>query len=336
MNSECTRPDRILDIGFAFRQSKVLLCAVELDVFTALDNGPAGCGELSARLKIHQRGASDFFDALVALQVLQRDVSGQYSNTPDGARYLNRRSSDYIGGLFEHLNGRMYGIWNYLGEALRSGLPQSGALGDGGYDALYANKEALGIFLRAMTGGSLLPARALASKFAWHEYADFIDIGTALGCVPVEIARVFPHLTGGGFDLPAVGDAFAAYVSERGLGAQLKFHPGDFLKNELPSADVLIMGRILHNWGIETKRLLLEKAYRTLPEGGALIVYDPMIDELRVNSPALFAGLTMLLETPEGFEYTASECCNWMTEAGFSETKLLPLDVGHLAVIGYK
>ena len=336
MNSECARPDRILDIGFAFRKSKVLLSAVELDMFTVLGSGTAECDEFAGRLGIHRRGARDFFDALVSLQLLQRDVSGRYRNTPDGARYLDRRSPDYIGGLFEHLNGRMYGIWSRLGQALRSGLPQSGALGNSGYDALYANKTALGQFLRAMTGGSLLPARALAGKFAWHEHADFIDIGTAQGCVPVEIGRVHPHLTGSGFDLPAVGTAFAAYVNEHGLGARLKFHPGDFLKDELPSAGVLIMGRILHNWNIETKRLLLDKAYSALPPGGALIVYDPMIDDLRSNSHALFAGLTMLLETSNGFEYTPTECRTWMEEAGFGGMQLLPLDGGHMAVIGYK
>ena len=157
-------PDRILDIGFAFRKSKVLLSAVELDVFTLLGCGPAHCDELAGRLEIHKRGARDFFDALVAIDLLQRDVSGRYSNTPDSARYLDRRSPDYIGGLFEHLNGRMYGIWSRLGEALRSGLPQSGALGDGGYEALYANKMGLGQFLRAMTGGSLLPAQSVGSQ----------------------------------------------------------------------------------------------------------------------------------------------------------------------------
>jgi hypothetical protein len=336
VNSERPNADRILDIGFAFRKSKALLSAVELDVFTRLGYEPVNCDELAGLLEIHKRGARDFFDALVAIELLQRDVAGRYSNTPDSARYLDRRSPDYIGGLFEHLNGRMYGIWSRLDEALRSGLPQSGALGDGGYETLYANKAGFGQFLRAMSGGSLLPGRALAHMFPWREYADFIDIGTAQGCVPVEIARVYPHLKGGGFDLPAVGTAFAEYVDEHGLDARLKFYAGDFLKDDLPSAGVLIMGRILHNWSLETKKLLITKAYRALPARGALIVYDPMVDEFRGNSQALFSSLTMLLETADGFEYTASECRDWMAEAGFSEMQLLPLDRGHTTVIGHK
>jgi SAM-dependent methyltransferase len=335
-SDEAAKPNRLLEIGFAFRKSKILLSAVELDVFTALDNGPADCDALAERVQIHRRGARDFFDALVSLQLLNRDAAGRYSNAPDCDRYLNRHSADFVGGLFRHLNGRMYGIWGRLSAALCSGLPQSGALGDEGYDALYANQATLDEFVQAMSASSLLPARAIAVGFPWHKYASFFDVGTAQGCVPVEIARVNPHLTGGGFDLPAVERSFTAYVSPRGLGDRLKFRGGDFLKDDLPSAGVLIMGRILHNWSLDTKRLLLNKAYRALPPGGALIVYDPMRDEARTNSDALLAGLTMLLETREGFEYTANECRSWMKEAGFIEMQLLPLEAGYLAVIGHK
>jgi hypothetical protein len=334
--AERRSPDRLLDIGFAFRGAKTLMSAIEFDVFTALSKGPAECDVLMNRLGIHPRGARDFFDALVAMRLLRRDQLGRYSNSSDCERYLNRNSPDYLGDLFEHLNTRMYDIWGRLSHALRSGSPQSGALGNGGYAALYTNTRALSQFVRAMTAGSLMPAKALAAEFAWHKYTTFIDIGTAQGCVPVEIARAHPHLVGGGFDLPEVHAEFSAYVNDRGLASRLTFYNGDFFKHDLPSADVLIMGRILHNWGLATKKMLLHKAYRTLPSGGALIVYDPMLDEDRANSHALFASLTMLLETQEGFEYTATECLGWLDEAGFCGMHTIRIDAGHMAMIGYK
>jgi hypothetical protein len=329
-------PEHILELAFGFRSARALMSAIELDVFTVLSEGPLEVGAVTERVQIKNRGAREFLDLLVALGLLRRDQAGRYQNAPHCERYLSRQSPDYIGDLIDHLNTRMYAIWGRLTAALRAGLPQSGALGDGGYDALYADAAALGKFLRAMTASSRLPAQALARLFRWDKYSTFIDIGTAQGCVASEIAEVHPHLAGGGFDLPEVEEPFRQYVNARGLDRRLTFHAGNFFQDELPSAEVLVMGRILHNWGLPAKRMLLEKACRALPEGGALIVYEPMIDDDRVNAQALLGGLTMLLETQEGFEFTLSECRHWMTEAGFSGIDVIGLNAGHTAMVGYK
>jgi Dimerisation domain/O-methyltransferase domain len=196
--------DMILEIAYSFRAAKALMSAIELDLFTVLGNGAMGLEALTARLGIHQRGAHDFLDALVALKLLERSVDGLYCNTPAAALYLARGQPAYVGGIIEQLNGRLYGAWSRLTEALRTGLPQSEGLGAGGYAALYADKPVGNAFLHAMTGGALLPARCLASKFPWERHRHLIDIGTAEGCLPVEILRAHPHLTASGFDLPEV------------------------------------------------------------------------------------------------------------------------------------
>lgn len=330
-------PDRIFEIGYAFWKSKVLLSAVELRIFTALGDGPLDGETLGARVGLNQRSARDFLDALVALDLLNRDAQGRYANRPDCARYLDARKSTYVGGPLEQLNARLYQSWGELTQALRSGLSPTGPLAEGGYAALYADKTAFQTFLRAMTGGSLMPAKKLAVSFPWHNYRTVIDVGTAQGCVPVQIARTHCHLSGGGFDLADVEPAFASYVREHGLSDRLQFYPGDFLSDDLPTADVLIMGRILHNWELPTKKRLLEKAYRALPSGGALIVYDALIDDARrVRAHSLLASLNMLIETAGGFEYTDAECTSWMQEAGFHEIRIEPLNSIHTAVIGSK
>lgn len=328
--------DRILDIGYAFWRSKVLFSAVELGLFTELGGAVLPCETLAERLGVHPRGARDFFDALVALRVLERDTQGRYSNRPDCAVYLDRRSPSYLGGKLELLNARLYPIWGLLTKALRTGEPQT-ELGTGGYMALYADQAALDRFVKGMSGGSLLPALELARIFPWEAYRTVIDIGAAQGRVPVEIARAHPHLGGGGFDLPQVERVFTSFVRERGMEQRLRFYPGDFLKEELPCADVLIMGRVLHNWDLPTKLMLLEKAHRALPAGGALIVYDALIDGARRNdAKALLASLNMLIETAGGFEYTAAQCIGWMRDCGFAEMRVEPLDGGESAVIGLK
>lgn len=329
-------PEHILELAFGFRNARVLMSAVELDVFTVLSEGPLEVDALTRRVNIQMRGAREFFDLLVALGLLRHDESGHYQNAPHCECYLSRLSADYIGDLVDHLNTRMYEMWGRLTTALRSGAPQSGALGDGGYDALYADPAALAKFLRAMTASSRLPAQALARLFSWDKYSTFIDIGTAQGCVASEIAEAHPHLTGGGFDLPEVEGPFCDYTNARGLSGRLAFHPGNFFEDELPSAEVLVMGRILHNWGFPTKRMLLDKAYRALPSGGALIVYEPMIDDEHTYAHALLGGLTMLLETKDGFEFTVSECQLWMSTAGFCDIDVIRLNAGNTAMAGYK
>lgn len=330
-------PDHIFDVGFACWKSKTLLSAVELGVFTALGKGPLDGDTLIERIRIHRRGSRDFLDALVALDLLDRDAAGCYANRPDCALYLDARSPNYIGGALERLNTRSYESWSHLTEALRTGRGDT-MLATGGYAALYADNAAFEMFLRAMTGSSLMPAQALAKIFPWHLHATVIDIGTAQGSVPVEIARTHTHLRGGGFDLPQLQPAFQEYVRGNGLSDRLQFYPGDFFRDDLPRADVLIMGHILHNWDLPTKKLLLRKAAQALPDGGALIVYDNIIDDERRHRPhSLLASLNMLIETPAGFEFTEQECIEWMREAGFHEVRTERLDrLKKTAAIGLK
>jgi uncharacterized protein YijF (DUF1287 family) len=106
----------------------------------------------------------------------------------------------------------------------------------------------------------------------------------------------------------------------------LRFHAGDFFRDPLPEADVLIMGHILHDWNLQQKHLLLQKAYAALPKGGALIVYDAMIDDARSRNVAgLLMSLNMLIETPGGFGYTSADCRGWMKATGFRRTSVVPL-----------
>ena len=180
-------------------------------------------------------------------------------------------------------------------------------------------------------------ARALARKFPWDNYKTFVDIGAAQGAVPVEVALAHPHLSGGGFDLPPVGPIFNEYVASFGLSDRLRFFPGSFFTDPLPSADVLIMGRILHDWNLEEKRMLIEKVYQALPKNGAFLVCEMLIDdERRDNLMGLLMSLNMLIETSGGFDFTGSDCCGWLREAGFRETRVEPLQGPDWMVVGIK
>ncbi|SAL62655.1 methyltransferase [Caballeronia peredens] len=319
-------PERLLQLGMAFWASKALLSAVELDVFSQLASGPKQAAELVEALKLHPRGAADFLDTLVALNLLTRD-DGRYANAPDAAFFLDRNKPSYVGGLLEMANSRLYPFWGSLTEALRTGLPQNESKHGGHlFETLYSDPARLRVFLHAMSGVSMGAAQAIARQFPWGEYRTFVDLGAAQGALPVQVALAHAHLTGGGFDLPVVGPIFDDYVAANGLQERLRFYPGDFFADPIPSADVLVMGHILHDWNLDQKRALLAKCHAALPPGGCLIVYDAIIDdERRRNAFGLLMSLNMLIETPGGFDYTGAQCCAWMKEAGFATARVEPL-----------
>lgn len=330
-------PEKIMHLGMAFWGSKTLLSAVELEVFTILATGPLDAETLRTRLDLHERSALDFFDALVALGMLDRH-DGLYSNTPETNLYLDKAKPSYIGGFLAMVNDRLYGFWGNLTEGLKTGRPQNEAKNGGNFfEILYSDPAKLANFMQAMTGISMGSSKAIAQKFPWKDYRTLIDVGSAQGGLIVEVGKAHSHVTGGGFDLPVTGPLFEEYVASFGLSDRFKFIPGDFFTDDLPSADVLSMGHILHDWDLEQKKTLIQKAYHALPDGGALLVFEGIIDdERRKNAFGLLMSLNMLIELPGGFDYTGADCCGWMKEAGFRETRVEHLAGPESMVIGTK
>jgi len=337
MDNAPVTADHIVGLGKAFRASKALFSAVELGVFTALAKEPRDLEALRTEAGISERGARDFFDSLVALKLLERDEAGRYRNTPQADLYLDRAKATYIGGELDHFNKRGYPHWHSLTAALRTGKPQSVASAGNYFLDVYSDQAALETYTEGMTSSARLVAPAIAARFPWHRYRTVVDIGTSQGALPVEIARTHPHLMGGGFDLPPVRLRFEAYVKNQGFSDRLSFHPGDFLHDPLPSADVLIIGRVLHNWDLATKMMLLAKAYDALPPAGALVVYERMIDNDRKSSAAgLLASLNMLIMTEGGFDYTSADLVGWMQNSGFRDLRVEPVTNELSMVMGAK
>jgi hypothetical protein len=331
-------PEPILQTGFGFWASKTLLSAIEMELFTELARHPADLDTLQGRLGLHPRSARDFFDALVALHFLERR-DGRYFNTPSTDFFLDKRKPSYIGGILEMANHRLYPFWGHLTTALRTGRPQN-ELREGMTDpfaAVYADPARLHEFLKAMTAISHWANLSIAQKFPWRKYRTVVDVGTAQGDLITQVALAHPHLEGIGFDLAEVGPIFEDYIEANHLSARVKFISGSFMDQPLPKADVVMMGHILHDWDLEVKKMLVRKAYEAVPEGGAFLVYESIIDDDRShNAFGLLMSLNMLIETVGGFDYTGVDCCGWMKEAGFRETRVERLVGPDSMVIGIK
>ncbi len=330
--------DLILQIGLGFWASKTLLSAVEMELFTELAKHPQDLESLQGRLGLHPRSARDFFDALVALGFLERR-DNLYTNTSSADFFLDKRKPSYIGGVLEMANHRLYPFWNHLTAALRTGEPQNEVRSGGPnfFAALYADPERLKGFLKAMTGLSRGANAIIATRFPWKNYKTVVDVGTAQGDLLMQVTLSNPHISGIGFDLPEVAPIFEDYAAANGLSSRVTFHAGSFFEDPLPKADVVMMGHILHDWSLQEKKLLIRKAFDAIPSGGALIVYESIIDDDRSeNVFGLLMSLNMLIETPEGFDYTGADCMSWMKDAGFRETRLERLLGPDSMVVGIK
>lgn len=307
-------------------------------VFTELAHGPQPFSQLTGRLGLHARAARDFLDALVALGFLTRD-GDVYANTPETDLFLDKKKPSYVGGILEMANHRLYPFWGHLTTALRTGLPQNEIrTGDPSlFEVLYADPARLKEFLKAMTGISHGANLTIAKQLPWATYRTFVDVGTAQGDLAAQIARANPHIRGIGFDLPSVAPIFEDYVEHQGVGGRLTFQAGDFFAEDLPKADVVLMGHILHDWDLPTKKMLIKKAYDALPPGGAFVAYEAIIDDARSqNAFGLMMSLNMLIETPGGFDYTGADCMAWMREAGFTSTRVEHLVGPDSMVVGIR
>lgn len=334
--------ERILEVAFGFWPSKVLLTAVELEVFTVLGGRAMTAEELGNAIQLHPRGVFDFFDALVALGFLERRGNGpsaRYSNTDSTAQFLDKNRSAYIGGILEMASARLFRFWGDLGPALKTGQPQNELKHSqkSMFETLYEEPARLEQFMSAMRGISTANFREFANKFDFSRYQTLCDVGGATGLLATLVANRHPQMHCVSFDLPAVEPIAQRWIAREADSSRVRTAAGDFLQDPLPKADVITMGMILHDWNLEKKKHLIRLAYDALPPGGAFIAIENLIDdERRKNAFGLMMSLNMLVEFGDAFDFTGADFWTWCREAGFKRYEVLHLAGPCSAAIAYK
>ncbi|GAB3153506.1 methyltransferase [Microbispora hainanensis] len=314
--SDAVSAEPLWRLGTAYFSRKTILTAAELGVFTSLSAAPGTAAELGERLGLHPRGTADFLDALVALGMLEREGDA-YRNTPIAEHYLNADRPSYVGAFLSKADAR----WDRLVDALRTGDPQNRwGSGPEMFTEQYRTTAAWRNFTAGMDYLNGMIGPALAEAFDWSTVDSVVDIGGARGNLAAAILRRHPHLRVGVQDLPGVEPVFHEHMTQLQLTGKVTFHPGNFFEDPMPSAQALVMSHVLHDWGVDERRLLVGAAHRALPPGGVLLICDPMIDDDRRGpAGALLTSLNMLMVTPHGSEYTVGECRSWLTEAEFTD-----------------
>jgi hypothetical protein len=335
-------PSRILLVAMSFWQSKVLLTAAKLEIFTLLDENPLSAENLGNALQLNPRGTYDFFDTLVAMKFLERDGKGAsalYRNSKESSLFLVKGKDRYVGGLLEMCNDRLYPYWNDLEEGLRTGLPQNEIKYNEKpfFEAVYADPKKLEQFISAMSGTSHANFSAFVEKFDLSPYTNLCDIGGASAQLSILAAKKYSHLQCISYDLTAVQQIAKENIKKAGMTERVKTFSGDFMKDTFPRSDVIIMSLILHDWNMESKKLLIKKAFNALPPNGAFIAIENIIDDdRRENIFGLLMSLNMLIELGDAFDFTAQEFEEWCREAGFLRFEKIHLSGPCSAVIAYK
>ncbi len=335
-------PQRIMEVGMAFWPARTLLTGIKLGLFTELGAYKKTGAELQKALGLHERSNPDFFDTLVALKFLAREGEGEsalYSNTPETATFLDKKSPAFMGGFLEMAHDRLYPFWGNLADGLKSGKPQNETKdgGSGLFEELYSQPERLEQFMDAMAGMSYGNFATLAEKFDFTGYKTLVDVGGATGLLATLVAKANPHITCTTTDLPAATEIARKKIEAAGVADRVKAEPIDFFTDPIPAADVVTMGMILHDWNLEKKMMLIRKAYDALPEGGAFIAIEAIIDDARrENAFGLMMSLNMLVEFGDAFDFTHADFDRWCREVGFKRTECIHLVGPSSAVIAYK
>jgi len=344
MMTKTLTPARLLDIGTGFMRAQTLLTATALELFTKLGDQAMTAKDLGDRIGLDpaHRARIDFFDALVSLQILERQGDGDkalYRNTPESGLFLDKSKPSYVGGILEMSQARLFPFWADLKTALLTGRPQNEIKHNGKplFEELYADPARLEQFMRAMAGISRGNFQSFVDQFDFAPYQTYCDVGGATGLLAAMVARAKPHLTVASYDLPVVAPIAKRSLKEQGLEGKVQVLTGDFLKEKLPRADVISMGMILHDWNMEGKMHLIRAAYDALPAGGAFVVIEHMIDnERRSNGFGLMLSLNMLIEFGDAFDYTAAEFEGWCRDVGFTRFQTIALTPVASAAVAYK
>lgn len=320
--------DEIEDMARAFMRSRVVLTAVELDIFTCVGQGGATAAEVAARLGADARAAEMLLNALEALGLLEKR-GGRFSRGAVAAERLSADSPLDARPIFLH-HANLWTAWSGLTDCVRTGrpAPPDETRGD--------DPARTRAFIGAMHQFAQDQAAAFVGAMDLSGVERVLDLGGGSGAYAIRFAQAKPNLRAVVFDLPSVTELAREYVEEAGLSSRIEIRAGDMLADPLGEGyDLVWASSICHMLGPEQNRALFAKARASLRPGGRLAVRDFIMDEGKA-SPAFGAvfALNMLVNTENGGTYTQAEYAEWLAGAGFAPPERIRVSgAGHAEIL---
>ena len=311
--------DAILGLGRAFMESRVLLTAVELDVFTPLAGRTMTATDLAAALGTDPRATAVLLDALAALELLDKH-DGAYRCPPEVAALLSEGSERGVAPMLRH-SVALWRRWSALTDVVATGRPA-----DRPEPAQRErDREA---FIAAMHAVAAPMAAAVVAAVRPDDAARLLDVGGASGTYTEAFLAACPGLRATLFDLPPVIEIARRRLRSAGVADRVTCLAGDFYRDPLPPGhDLALLFAIIHQNSAEQNVALFRKVRQALLPGGRLIVRDHVMspDHTRPLRGALFA-VDMLVGTEGGGTYSFAEIRGGLEAAGFAEVRLLQAD----------
>ncbi|GAB1818509.1 methyltransferase [Herbidospora sp. RD11066] len=334
-------PIPLMDLTTGFWRFKVLAAGVDLGLFTLLSRHPdATAAKVAAQLGLHPRPARMLLSSSTALGLLDKD-GDTYRNSPMAEEFLVTGRPAYFGGFVTYSDVYGYPAWHRLQEALHTNRPTT--WDSAAQESAFVTQDPgiLDSFWKAMFTLSSFTADALAHAHDFARHRRLLDVGGGAGPFPVGLCRAYPHLTATVYDLPSVAAMARDRIAELGMSDAITAVDGDFhADGPLPTGhDVVLLSMILHDWDEPACRRLLHKVWTALPEGGAVIICELVLDDDETGpAPAAMMGINMLIETAGGYNYTYAEYRTWLLETGFTDIRTLPLEAAgaNAAIVAYK
>jgi hypothetical protein len=308
--------DELLAKARSYQESRTLLTAIELDLFTAVGDG-ADAEAIAQRLNASVRGMRMLLDAVVAIGGLTKS-DGVYRNTRETQRFLVAGSREYARvGLMHSVN--LWKTWSSLTDAVRAGTTVV-TPGTETQDERWTES-----FIAAMHRNGSAAARAAVPSLDFAGVRTLLDIGGGSGAYSIVFAEAIPGLRATVFDLPHVVPLAERYVSAAGMPDRLRTHAGDLRSynfGAIGQFDMVLVSNICHMLDERENRDLLRRCCPATAPGGCIVIRDFVIDEDRTSpaQAALFA-LNMLVGTRGGSSYTESEYGAWLLDAGYQRVE---------------
>jgi ubiquinone/menaquinone biosynthesis C-methylase UbiE len=315
-------PQQVLEITWGFAVTQVITTALELDLFTRLDEGCVTVEDLALETGSSKRALRILLDALVGLKQLEK-ANCHYELAPSARAYLSKKSASYLGGVVLH-SRQLQANWSRLTGVVRSGRPPravESAQDHGEFfsqfvDALYAlNSTAAAFAARELCPPGSSPGRRV------------LDVGAGSAVWSLAFARRDPQAQVTVADWPAVVEKVTKrFVEREGASDRYDYLKGNFREIDFGASrfDVTILGHICHSEGPIHTQKLFARLYTALKPGGELLIADMIPDDERCEAafPLLFA-VNMLVNTEEGDTFTLAEYRAWLRAAGFRHVRTL-------------